>query len=113
MSKATELADIIALSGVTPGSVLDEASTELRRLDRINAELQAQNEAQKNEWLSWEAKRRNLERDAENWRWWMSDCPKNINAFLEGIEDGWTVEQWSQWAEKLRASTTQDSGDKP
>lgn len=33
------------------------------------AELERQNEAQKDEWLSWEAKRAALEKDAERYRW--------------------------------------------
>ena len=33
------------------------------------AELQRQNEAQKDEWLSWDAKRAALEKDAARYRW--------------------------------------------
>lgn len=77
MSKAQELADKLT-SGISTGSdwpnTEDEvlrlnAAAELRRLDRVNAELVKQNEAQKDEWLSWEAKRKGLEREAERYRW--------------------------------------------
>ena len=71
MSRASELADDITPSKDNVpelGNLLD-AAAELRRLDRVNAELVAQNEAQKNEWLAWDSKRMSLERDAARYRW--------------------------------------------
>lgn len=67
MSKAQELADILEF-GIPSEESMEMAAAELRRLDRVNAELVKQNEAQKDEWLSWEAKRRELEREAARWR---------------------------------------------
>lgn len=39
-------------------------------LERQLVEARKQMEAQKDEWLSWEAKRKALEKDAERWREW-------------------------------------------
>lgn len=55
--------------GVTPASLTERVLWgELSRLDRGNAELVEQNEDQKNEWLSWDAKRAALEREAARYR---------------------------------------------
>lgn len=76
MSRATDQSEALLIAewlesggghGVPSMHAL-RAARELRRLDRVNAELVAQNEAQKNEWLSWEAKRRALERDAARYQ---------------------------------------------
>ena len=41
----------------------------IAELERQLEEARKQMEAQKNEWLSWEAKRKALEKDAERYRW--------------------------------------------
>lgn len=73
MSRATELAKRLSqlanLEANELADVMNEAADELERLDRVNAELAAQNEAQKDEWLSWDAKRKDLERDSARYRW--------------------------------------------
>ena len=42
----------------------------IAELERQLVEARKQMEAQKDEWLSWEAKRKALEKDAERWREW-------------------------------------------
>jgi uncharacterized protein (UPF0335 family) len=76
MSKAEELAATLNAyerSGIWYTS--SDAANELRRLqaevERLtaeNAELRKNMEKQKDTWLSWEGKRRDLEKDAERWQ---------------------------------------------
>ena len=54
---------------------IEAAATEpllqrIAELERQLLEARKQMEAQKDEWLSWEAKRKALEKDAERWREW-------------------------------------------
>ena len=59
--------------GLRDGTLLlserDEAAEWLERLHAENEALREQNEAQRDEWLAWDAKRKDLERDAGRYRW--------------------------------------------
>lgn len=77
MSRASELADAITPSKdnvpelgdlLSAAAELRRLEAEVERLNRVNAELVEANEAQKNEWLAWDAKRKDLERDANLYR---------------------------------------------
>lgn len=58
-------------------------------------------------WLTWQAASAQVpaDRDAERWRWWMSDAPKDLNGFMQGVREHWTMDQWNAWvdAEMLAA----------
>jgi hypothetical protein len=90
MSRASELADWLDRCKLPydPQDVSDCAA-ELRRLERVNAELVEANEAQKNEWLAWDAKRQRLERKAARFDW----------AFIRSPEWTYAVCKWdgSDW----------------
>lgn len=55
------------------------------------AELQRQNEAQKDEWLSWEAKRAALEKDAARYRWLRDTGDATWRPF--GLREGYSAQQ--------------------
>ena len=55
------------------------AAAELRRLSEELEKVRKQMEAQKDEWLSWDAKRKTLEMDAERWAHACKGNNKQIN----------------------------------
>ncbi len=88
--KATE--QEIAFAMAAADHALEEAAKRIKELEQAM-------ESQKDEWLSWNAKREDLERNAERWNWWMSDAPKDIQTYLFGCREKWTAEQWNAWAD--------------
>lgn len=44
-----------------------------------------------------------IRKDAERFRWYMSDAPKPptaINDYLTGVREHWTLDQWRAWCDK-------------
>lgn len=66
---ATSKTFILAIARAIETAACAERDARIAELERQLAEARKQMEIQKDEWLSWEAKRKALGRDAERYRW--------------------------------------------
>ena len=90
MSEALKLAELLERDPSEWGglSLGWKAAAELRRLSAELEKVRQQMEAQKDEWLSWEAKRSALEKDAGRWRTFLSTRPQATHEVInQAIDD--------------------------
>lgn len=52
-----------------------------------------------------------LRKDAERFRWYVSSNKKpvvSVAGYLEGVRDGWTLDQWRAWCDKWMGVSDED-----
>lgn len=101
MSEAERLANLLDMHWIehhrchpSDAPMCEAAAAELRRLSAELAEVRKQMDAQKDEWLSWDAKRSALEKDSERLDWLAVNPVDALDLFGRVTGD---FTNWPKW----------------